>query len=84
MKNSEKIKEFLDFVDECKNLNNLAREGISVEEKRTQDLLHQIEFENSSKKRSPIDTKLHRCRNTRSRLQPEWQPPGFPLSLREP
>ena len=65
MKNSEKIKEFLDFVDECKNLNNLAREGISVEEKRTQDLLHQIEFENSSKKRSPIDTRLHRCRNAR-------------------
>ena len=27
MKNSEKIKEFLDFVDECKNLNNFARLG---------------------------------------------------------
>ena len=40
MKNSEKIKEFLDFVDECKNLNSLARERISTEEKRTQDLLH--------------------------------------------
>ena len=57
MKNSESIKMFLDFVDECHSLNNTARENISVEEKRQQDLLHQIEFERSAKKRGPIDTK---------------------------
>lgn len=67
MKNSERIKMFLDFVDECEDLNRQARENISTEEKRTQDLLHQIEFESSSKKRGPIDTKLHKCRNERRR-----------------
>ena len=51
MKNSESIKMFLDFVDECQNLNNTARENISVEEKTQQDLTHQIEFERYGKKR---------------------------------
>lgn len=69
MKSSEQIKQFLDFVDECMNLNEMARNSISTEEKRTQDLLHQIEFEPSSKKRGPIDTKLHRCRNERRRAK---------------
>lgn len=68
-KNSESIKMFLDFVDECQSLNNMARENISVEEKRQQDLLHQIEFERSAKKRGPIDTKLHKCRNDRRRYK---------------
>jgi hypothetical protein len=36
-----------------------------TEEKRERDLLHFIEFETSSKKRGPIDTKLHRCLNAR-------------------
>lgn len=36
-----------------------------TEEKRERDLLHFIEFETSSKKRGPIDTKLHRCLNER-------------------
>ena len=69
MKNSESIKMFLDFVDECQRLNNTARENISVEEKRQQDLLHQIEFERSAKKRGPIGTKLHKCRNDRRRYK---------------
>lgn len=69
VKTSEKIKDFLDFVDACGSLNNTARENISIEEKRTQDLLHQIEFESSSKRRGPIDTKLHRCRNKRRRYK---------------
>lgn len=69
MKNSEKIKAFLDFVEECQSANNAAKEGISTEEKRTQDLLHLIEFEPSSKKRGPIDTRLHRCRNDRRRYK---------------
>lgn len=69
MNTSEKLKEFLDFVDECQEMNNLARNSISTEEKRTQDLLHMIEFEKSSKKRAPIDTKLHRCRCERRRYK---------------
>ena len=62
MKNSEKIKAFLDFVEECRASNEIARNGISEEEKLQQDLLHAIEFESNGKKRSVIDTKLHKCR----------------------
>lgn len=68
-KTSENIKGFLDFVDTCYELHSVAVDGISTEEKRQQDLLHQIEFESSSKKRGPIDTKLHRCRNERRRYK---------------
>lgn len=69
METSEKIKAFLDFVDECRTLNEMAKSGISEEEKRQQDLLHAIEFEPNGKKRSPIDTKLHKCRLSRRRYK---------------
>lgn len=69
METSEKIKEFLDFVDDCRTLNEMARNGISEEEKRQQDLLHAIEFESNGRKRSPIDTKLHKCRLSRRRYK---------------
>lgn len=68
-KTSEKIKAFLDLVEECQQLNSIARQGISDEEKLQQDLLHAIEFETNSKKRGPIDTKLHRCRVARRRYK---------------
>lgn len=66
---SEKIKAFLDFVDECMELNSIAKEEISKEEKRQQDLLHAIEFEPNGKKRGPIDTKLHKCRVERRKYK---------------
>ncbi len=69
MKRSEQIKEFIDFVEECRELNEIARKGISEEEKRQQDLLHAIEFETSSRKRGPLDTKLHRCRKERRKYK---------------
>lgn len=69
MRNSEKIKTFLDFVDECRSLNEIARNGISEEEKLQQDLLHAIEFESNGKKRSVIDTKLHKCRLSRRKYK---------------
>lgn len=54
---SEKIKAFLDFVDECMELNSMAKEEISKEEKRQQDLLHAIEFEPNSKKGRKVSRK---------------------------
>ena len=58
MKRSEQIKEFIDFVEECREINEIARKGISEEEKRQQDLLHAIEFETSSRKRGAIRYKV--------------------------
>lgn len=64
---SEKLKAFLDFVDECINLCGQAYEDMKKEEARTQDLLHAIEFETNVRERSKICTKLHRNRNERRR-----------------
>ena len=69
LKASGNIKSFLDFVDECHELNSMAAKGISTEEKRQQDLLHEIEFQNNSKKRGPLCTKLHHCRAERRRYK---------------
>lgn len=65
MEAAQSLKNFLDFVDECHSLNSMAKNGISTEEKRQQDLLHAIEFEPNGKKRGPLDTKLHKCRVAR-------------------
>ena len=40
---SEKIKAFLDFVDECMELNSMVKEEISKEEKRQQDIFEETD-----------------------------------------
>jgi len=62
MKPSEQIKQFLDFLTEVKNEYNYASEIVGTEDKRTQDLLHAIEFESHSKERAKIATKLRNSR----------------------
>ena len=41
---SEVISDFLKFVRQCENDYQAAREAVSVEDKRLQDLLHEMEF----------------------------------------
>lgn len=69
METSDKIKAFLDFVDECYSLNDTAKNAISTEEKRQQDLLHEIEFESNVKARSRICTRLHHSRKERRKYK---------------
>lgn len=64
---SEQIKTFLDFVDECRSMHDIAYNNMKQEDARLQDLLHAIEFESNSKERSKICTKLHRSRTERRR-----------------
>ena len=52
MNRSENLRAFLRFVNECQALNEMARKEISKEDKRQQDLLHEIEFEPRAKERS--------------------------------
>lgn len=66
---SEKIKAFLDFVEESRKVYNLSLEGMKKEEKKLQDFLHAIEFEPNSKERSKICTKLHQSRKDRRRYK---------------
>lgn len=67
MMESEKIKAFLDFVEESKKLHKLAMESMKLEDKKLQDFLHAIEFEPNAKERSKICTKLHESRMARRR-----------------
>ena len=60
--NSDKIKEFLDFVEACQNSYALACENMRREDDRLQDLLHAIEFETKARERSKMCTKLHNSR----------------------
>lgn len=62
---SEQIKAFLDFVDECMKLNSMACSGVEDENKRQQDLLHAIEFENDPDKIAGIGIRLHQNRAER-------------------
>ncbi len=64
-KRSENIKAFLDFLRECQTEYNSAYEAVGIEDKRTQDLLHAIEFEPQAKERSKICTKLKASRMAR-------------------
>ena len=66
---SENLKAFLDFVDECQELNTLAKNSISTEEKRQQDLLHEIEFETNTRERNKLSTRLHKCRIERRKYK---------------
>ena len=56
---SEQIKRFLDFVDECRELNSMAYDGVGEEDKRHQDLMHEIEFEEDPDKIAEIGMQGH-------------------------
>lgn len=59
---SEQIKSFLDFIDECRELNSMAYSGVGEEDKRHQDLTHAIEFEHDSEKIDRIGRRIHQNR----------------------
>ena len=59
---SEQIKSFLDFIDECRELNSMAYSGVGEEDKRHQDLTHAIEFEHDPEKIGRIGRRIHQNR----------------------
>ncbi len=59
---SEQIKSFLDFVDECRELNSMAYSGVGEEDRRHQDLIHAIEFEDDPDEIARIGRRLHQSR----------------------
>lgn len=59
---SEQIKSFLDFVDECRELNSMAYSGVGEEDRRHQDLIHAIEFEDDPDEIARIGMRLHQSR----------------------
>ena len=59
---SEQIKSFLDFIDEGRELNSMAYDGVGEEDKRHQDLMHEIEFEDDPDKIAEIGMRVHQNR----------------------
>ena len=59
---SEQIKSFLDFIDECRELNSMAYDGVGEEDKRHQDLMHELEFEDDPDTIAEIGMRVHQNR----------------------
>lgn len=64
-KPSEVIKEFLDYLASCQKEYQAACTEMFTEDKKHQDFVHAIEFENNSKVRSKIATQFNKSRNRR-------------------
>lgn len=59
---AERIGEFLKFVDECRDEYELAFEEVGKEDRRLQDLLHEMEFSPDRAARNRNATRLHDSR----------------------
>ena len=68
-KTSRKVKEFLDFLKSAELEYKLAVDEMSKEEKRTQDILHEIEFGDSKAERNKSATKLKQNRLARRKAK---------------
>ena len=65
LKPSEVIKGFLDYLAYCQKEYQAACTEMFAEDKKHQDFVHAIEFENNSKERSKIATQFNTRRNRR-------------------
>ena len=68
-KGSDILKEFLDYVAECRRLEMIASEEIKKEDGRLQDFLHFIEFEPTAKERSKACTAFRASRVERRKYK---------------
>lgn len=60
-----RLESFLDFVAQCESRYTLACGNVSQEDKRLQDLLHEIEFASDKAERNRVATKLQHSRRER-------------------
>ena len=62
---AESLEEFLNFVDHCYQEYKMAQEAVSREDKRLQDLLHELEFAKEKGERNRVATKFQSSRRER-------------------
>ena len=62
---AKKLEEFLKFIEECESEHELAFEEVGKEDRRLQDLLHEMEFAPDKAARNRVATKLHNSRVSR-------------------
>ena len=62
---AEEIEAFLNFVDRCSREYTYAQDMVKEEDKRLQDLLHEMEFAADRAERNRVATKLQASRRER-------------------
>lgn len=68
---SEAVQGFLDYIDRCRDAYQLAHDAVGKEDKRLQDLLHELEFAEDKAERNRVATKFQRSRRERRRKKDE-------------
>ncbi len=64
---AQQLEEFLSFIDQCYTDHQYAYEAVNEEDKRLQDLVHEIEFASDKAERNRVATKLQNSRKERRR-----------------
>ena len=70
---SEVLSEFLDFLGACESQYQAARDAVGLEDRRLQDLLHELEFAQDKAERNRVATKFQRSRRERRKQKDEVQ-----------
>ena len=68
-KPSEALETFLNFIDECAREYQWACDAVAEEDKRLQDLLHEMEFAGDRAERNRVATRLQTSRKQRRRMK---------------
>lgn len=68
---SDELQEFINYIDLCRQEYEQAHEAVGKEDKRLQDLLHELEFAESRDARNKVATKFQRSRRERRRQKDE-------------
>lgn len=67
IKPSEHLEDFLNFLDQCAREYQHAYDNVSKEDRRLQDLLHEMEFAADKAEKNRVATKLQGSRRERRR-----------------
>lgn len=70
---SEVLADFLNYIDRIRYEYKTAQEAVKTEDKRLQDLLHELEFAEDKAERNRVATKFQRSRRERRRQKDEMK-----------
>lgn len=68
---SEVLSDFLNYIDRIRYEYKAAEDAMKTEDKRLQDLLHELEFAEDKAARNRVATKLQKSRRARRRQKDE-------------
>lgn len=68
---SQALEEFLGYIEECRQRYKEANEAMNLEDKRLQDVLHEMEFSRDENEERRVGRKIKRSRRARRRNKDE-------------